>query len=76
MFELKIRRVGKSLGVVLPKEVLHRIGCGEGDRLLLIEADGPSCCLAHHDGGLKEKMKKVEQIIKRYRSSLRALAKS
>jgi len=30
---LKVRRIGNSLGVVLPKEVLAKLRVGEGDQL-------------------------------------------
>ena len=37
MLELKVRKIGNSLGVVLPKEAVSRLRAGEGDRLFLIE---------------------------------------
>lgn len=33
MLELKIRRVGSSLGVLLPKKALDEAGIGEGDTI-------------------------------------------
>lgn len=33
MLELKIRRVGSSLGVLLPKKALDEAGIREGDRI-------------------------------------------
>ena len=38
MIELKIRKFGNSLGVVLPKEVINRLRAGDGEPLFLIEA--------------------------------------
>ena len=38
MLELKVRKIGNSLGVVLPKEAVRRLHADEGDRLFLIEA--------------------------------------
>ena len=41
MVELKVRKFGNSLGVVLPKEVIGRLRTRDGERLFLIEgADG------------------------------------
>ena len=40
MLELKVRKIGNSLGVVLPKEAVSRLHADEGDRLFLIE--GPN----------------------------------
>ena len=31
MMELKVRRIGNSLGVVLPKEAVSRLNADEGD---------------------------------------------
>jgi len=75
MFELKVRKIGKSLGVVLPMEALSRLQVREGDRLLLIEGPGGSCQVARCDSLLGEKMKKAEDIIREYRHTIKDLAK-
>ena len=36
MVELKVRKFGNSLGVVLPKEVVNRLRTKDGDPLFLI----------------------------------------
>ncbi len=38
MVELKVRKIGNSLGVVLPKEVVARLSTKDGAKLFLIEA--------------------------------------
>lgn len=38
MVELKVRKFGNSLGVVLPKEVTSRLGAKDGAPLFLTEA--------------------------------------
>lgn len=74
MVELKVRKVGNSLGVVLPKEVIHRLHAADGDPLFLIEApDGYR--LTSHDPEFEKKMTKAEDIIGRYKNTLRVLAK-
>ena len=35
--ELKLTMIGKSLGVVLPKEILARLRLGEGDTVQLLD---------------------------------------
>lgn len=43
MIELKVRKFGNSLGVVLPKEVINRLHTKDGAPLFLIEArTGPT----------------------------------
>jgi putative addiction module antidote len=75
MLELKVRKIGNSLGVVLPKEAVGRLGAGEGDRLFLIEGPSGAYQLTPYDPAFAAKMKKAESIIGRYRNTLHALAK-
>ncbi len=39
MIQLKVRPVGNSLGVVLPREALARLNLKDGDSLYLTEFD-------------------------------------
>lgn len=75
MVELKVRKIGNSLGVVLPKEVVSRLRADEGDRLFLIEAPNGAYQLTVHDPAFEKKMKKAGDIIARYRNTLHVLSK-
>jgi putative addiction module antidote len=75
MLELKVRKVGNSLGIVLPKEVVQRLQTGEGERLFLVEAPDGAYELTPYDPDFAKKMAKAEDIMSRYRNTLRALAK-
>jgi putative addiction module antidote len=75
MVELKIRKFGNSMGVVLPKEVIQRLKSGNGDRLFLTEAADGAYRLTPYDPSFDKKMSKAEDIMKRYRNTLRALSK-
>jgi putative addiction module antidote len=75
MVELKVRKFGNSLGVVLPKEVINRLRTGDGERLFLIEAPDGTYQLTPYDPDFVQKMSKAEDIISRYRNTLHALAK-
>ncbi|MGD0133463.1 MAG: AbrB family transcriptional regulator [Bryobacteraceae bacterium] len=75
MLELKVRKFGNSLGVVLPKEALQRLRAGEGERLFLVETSAGAYELTPYDPGFAKKMSKVEDIASRYRNTLRALSK-
>ena len=75
MLELKVRRIGNSLGVVLPKEAVTRLKADEGDRLFLIEGAGGAYQLTAYDPAFEKKMKKAEDIVRRYRNTLHVLAK-
>lgn len=73
MLELKVRKIGNSLGVVLPKEALGHLHADEGARLFLVETPN-GVYLTPYDPAFKKKMKKAENIIERYRNTLHALA--
>jgi len=75
MLELKLRKIGNSLGVVLPKEAVNRLRAEDGDRLYLIEGPDGSYQLTPYDPAFEKKMKKAEEIIGRYRNTLHALSK-
>jgi putative addiction module antidote len=75
MLELKVRKIGNSLGVVLPKEALNRLRAEEGDRLFLVEELNGAYQLTPYDPSFEKKMKKAEDIMRRYRNTLHALSK-
>lgn len=75
MVELKVRKFGNSLGVVLPKEVINRLQTKDGAPLFLIEAPDGGYRLTPYDPAFEEKMAKAEDIIGRYRNTLHVLAK-
>ena len=74
MVELKVRKFGNSLGVVLPKSVIDRLHTRDGEALFLIEAPDGSYRLTPYDPAFKQKMAKAEDIISRYRNTLHVLA--
>jgi putative addiction module antidote len=75
MVPLKIRKFGNSLGVVLPKEVIQRLRTGDGERVFLVESGDGDYRLTTYDPTFESKMKKAEEIMGRYRNTLRELAK-
>ena len=75
MVELKIRKFGNSLGVVLPKEVIQRLRTSEGERVLLIEAPGDTYQLTPAGEEIDKQLKIARDGMIRYRNTLRTLAK-
>jgi putative addiction module antidote len=72
--QLKIRKVGNSLGVILPREVVAHLKVVDGDTIELTEtADGYQ--LSPFDPEVAKQVKIGEQIMRRYRNTLRELAK-
>jgi putative addiction module antidote len=74
MVALKLRDIGNSLGVTLPKEALARLKVGKGDTLYLTEApDGYR--LTPYDPEFEAQMDAARRIMKERRNVLRELAK-
>lgn len=74
MHHVKVTQIGNSLGVVLPKEIIERLGIARGQQLSLVEtANGIE--LSPFDPEFEEQMRLAEGIMDRYRDTLRELAK-
>jgi putative addiction module antidote len=74
VLKLKIRKVGNSVGVVLPKEVLAHLKVVEGDTVTVTESqDGVR--LSAGDPEFAKTMAVFESLNRRYRNALRELAK-
>lgn len=74
-YKTKVRKIGNSLGIVLPKEALQDLQVGEGASLYITKAPGDAVQLTPAKPGFEEKMKVAEDIMKRYRNALQELAK-
>ncbi|MEM9569847.1 MAG: AbrB/MazE/SpoVT family DNA-binding domain-containing protein [Pseudomonadota bacterium] len=71
---LKVRKIGNSLGVVIPADALSRFSVAEGDELLLtLTPNGYQ--LDVYDEEVAEQVKAGREIAKQYRNTLRELAK-
>lgn len=75
MHELKVRRIGNSYGVVLPKEVLARMHVAEDQPVYITEAPDGSYRLTPYDPEFAEQMEGAEEGMAAYRNALRELAK-
>ena len=74
MATLKLRAIGNSVGVVLPKELLAEMKVGEGDVLYAV-ADRDGLRLLPSDPQFEDDMARAREIMKRRRGVLRELAK-
>lgn len=74
VLELKLRKVGNSVGVVLPKELLAHLKASEGDTLSVTETqDGVR--LTAKNPEFAKTMAVFDSLSRRYRNTLRELAK-
>ena len=71
--ELKLRKVGNSLGTTFPKEILDRFGLKEGDRMnVVLTADGIQ--LIPYDPNFERVMEAYQEGKAKYRNAMRQLA--
>lgn len=75
VLELKLRKVGNSVGLVLPKEALARLNADQGDRIYLTETTEGGFRLTAGNPEFAKKMKVAERLSRRYRNALKELAK-
>jgi putative addiction module antidote len=74
MTALKLTSIGNSVGVILPKEMLTRLGVGKGDTLYVTEQpDG--VVLSSRDPEFEAQLEVARAIMKKRRAVLRELAK-
>lgn len=71
----KVRKIGNSLGVVLPKEALQAMKVEEGATLYLTEGPNQSLQVTPEAPGFEEQMRIARELMDRYRNALRELAK-
>ena len=71
---LKIDKIGNSAGMVLPKEMLGRLGASIGDTLTAsVEEDGVT--LRRSDDEFETQMAAAREVMARRKRALRELAK-
>ena len=75
MQALKVRKVGNSLGVVLPKEAVSRLNVHEGDVVYLTDAPDGGFRLTPLNDDFAKQMSVAEEIMREDRDILRELAK-
>ena len=74
VLELKLRKIGNSVGLALPKQVLAHLKVGEGDTFYLITIADDSVRLTNNSN-LAKQMKATKSLMRRYDNTLRELAK-
>jgi putative addiction module antidote len=74
MSEIKLRRVGNSLTITVPVHVAERMKVAEGDSVYLTELPGQGYRLTPHDPELVEQIKVMDDLMSRYRHTLKALS--
>ena len=74
MATLKLRAIGNSVGVVLPKELLAKLDLGEGDTVQVVETQ-EGFLLTPASSDVEEQLRLGRELMKKYRETFAALAK-
>jgi len=74
-YQVKVRKIGNSYGIVLPKEALNTLRVQEGDTLYLTEGAENSLQMRQSNEEFERKMAIAERGMRKYRNALRELAK-
>ncbi|MDB5593412.1 MAG: AbrB family transcriptional regulator [Hyphomicrobiales bacterium] len=72
---LQVRKIGNSLGVILPKELAARLNLAEGDKLHVIEQPERGLNLTPYDPVHAKGMEIARRAFKTYANTFRELAK-
>lgn len=73
--QTKVRKIGNSYGIVLPKEALQALKVEEGANVYLTEAPNNTLNINPERPGFDEIMQVAEEGMQRYRNTMRELAK-
>ncbi len=74
MRTLKLRKIGSSVGVILPKEIIKSMHLQEGDRLFA-NTDGEGVHLTPFDPEFEAAMSAFERTRRKYRNAMHRLAR-
>jgi putative addiction module antidote len=75
MVELKVQKFGDSTGILIPDEMLRRMGVRAGDRVYLVETP-EGYLLTPFDEEARRQIKIGLELIERYRETYKRLAES
>jgi putative addiction module antidote len=75
LIESKTRKVGNSVGLILPKEALAHMNLNEGEPVYLTETADGGFRITPYNPEFNQQMQAAESAIHRYRNALRELAK-
>jgi putative addiction module antidote len=72
---IEIKKIGNSVGIILPKDLLARFNLKEGDKLFPVEQPNGGLLLTPHNPDFAKAMEVARRGMKRYHNALAELAK-
>lgn len=74
-YVLQIKRIGNSVGLILPKDLLARLKLSEGDKLYVVEQTERGIKLSPYDPKHARAIKIARRSFRKYADTYKALAK-
>jgi putative addiction module antidote len=72
---LQVKRIGNSVGLILPKDLLARLKLAEGDKLYVVEQTERGIKLSPYDPKHAKAMEFARRSFREYADTYKALAK-
>ena len=72
---LQVRKIGNSIGFILPKETAARLDLKEGDQVFLVDHPDGGVVLTRNDPDFERTMEIARKLMDKYHDTLAALAK-
>ncbi len=73
--KLELKKIGNSTGLILPKELLARLGLQQGDSVSVTEGPERTITLSAYAEDDEETMNLAREIMREYKNTMKALAK-
>ena len=73
--KLEIKKIGNSTGLILPKELLARLGLKQGDEVFVTEGPDKTLHVSHYLDDDSETMRIAREVMSEYKNTFKALAK-
>lgn len=74
-FLLQIKKIGNSVGLILPRDLLARLKLKEGDKLYVVEQTERGIKLSPYDPKHNKAMEIARRSFRKYADTYKALAK-
>lgn len=72
--KLQLKKIGNSTGLILPKQLLARLGLEQGDEVVLSDTPG-GFAVSRGDETMEKGLEIARKAMKTYRNTLKELAK-
>ena len=73
--KLEIKKIGNSTGLILPKELLARLGLKQGDAVFVTEGPDRAVTVTPYTNDDDETMRIAREVMSEYKNTFKALAK-